>query len=46
MLRRIYGVLGTFGLDPVELHSVELVADLMGVVGTATGGRVADYPCS
>src|SRR5687768_8730574 len=46
MLRRIYGVLGTFGLDPVELHPVELVADLIGVVGTTTGGRVVDYPCS
>src|SRR5215210_277834 len=41
-----YRILRVLSLDPVKLYSVELFTDLIGVVGAASGGRVADYPCS
>src|SRR5215210_3152795 len=40
-----YSILWAFGLDPVDLHPGELVADLIRIVGTTTRGRVADHPC-
>jgi hypothetical protein len=40
-----YRILRAFGLDPLDLKAFELVTDLIGVVGAATGGRVADHPC-
>ena len=33
------------GAYVADLEAIELVADLIRVVGAATGGRVADYPC-
>ncbi len=38
ILRRIYCVLGPFGLDPVDLQAFELLTDLIRVVGAASWG--------
>ena len=40
-----YRIIGTLGLNPLDLEALELGADLIGIVLTPARGGVADHPC-